>query len=200
MGRHTRLGQPEDEVPPDEAEPPSGRPRPKMLSMVPVPLLPIVALVLAVGVVSYAMSTQQISLNFAGGAPQQPQTSAKENQVSQRGPGDRASRDARRADGLVVGFRMVKRSSTGFRFTATVANRGQRAVPEWALAFKIPNASIVSVSGATVVRTGEVGWVRSPAGAPALTPGQSVKIVFAATGAAGGPTTCKMNSLPCARV
>jgi hypothetical protein len=171
-----------------------------MLSMVPVPLLPIVALVLAVGVVSYAMSTQQISLNFAGSAPQQPQTGAKENQVSQRGPGDRASRGAQRADGLVVGFAMVSRSATGFRFTATVANRGQRPVPKWALAFKIPNASVVSASGATVVRTGEIGWVRSPSGAPALTPGQSVKVVFVAKGASGAPSVCRMNSKPCALV
>jgi hypothetical protein len=171
-----------------------------MLSKVPVPLLPIVALVLAVGVVSYAMSTQQISLNFAGGAPQQPQTSAREGQVSQRGQGDRASRGAQRTDGLVVAFRMVSRSSTGFRFTATVANRGQRAVPEWALAFKIPNASVVSAAGAAVVRTGEIGWVRSRTGAPALTPGQSVRVTFAAKGTARGPSACKMNSQPCARV
>ncbi|XVQ13155.1 cellulose binding domain-containing protein [Spirillospora sp. CA-255316] len=170
-----------------------------MLSSVPVPLLPIVALVLAVGVVSYALSTQQISLNFAGGAPKEP-TQAREGQVSQRGPGDRASRGAQRADGLVVRFKMGAVSSTGFRFTATIANRGQRSVPNWAMAFRIPGATIVSASGATVVRTGELGWVRSPTGAPALAPGQSVRISFVAQGKARGPSSCKMNSLPCTRV
>ena len=169
------------------------------MSSVPVPLLPIVALVLAVGMVSYALSTQQISLNFAGGAPREP-AQARENQVSQRGPGDRASRGVQRPDGMVVAFRMVSRTSTGFRFTATIANRGKRSVPTWTMAFKIPGATIVSASGATVVRTGEVGWVRSRSGAPALTPGQSVKVSFVARGRAGGPSVCKMNGLPCTRV
>ncbi|MEW2357408.1 cellulose binding domain-containing protein [Spirillospora sp. NPDC029432] len=168
--------------------------------MTPVPLLPIVALVLAVGVVSYAMSTQQISLNFAGGAPQTPQTGVKENQMSQRGPGDRASRDAQRADGLVVAFKKVSETPAGFRFTATVANRGQRPVPKWTLGFKIPNAPVVSASGAAVVRTGEVAWVRSRTGAPALTPGQSVRITFVAKGKIARPSVCRMNGSPCHRV
>lgn len=204
MGRHTRLEAAEDEVAPDgtgpSADRSSGRSRSRPLAKVPMPLLPIVALVMAVGVVSYAMSTQQISLNFAGGAPQEPETEAREGQVSQRGPGDRASRGAPREDGLVVAFRMVSRSSDGFRFTATIANRGPRPVPRWALAFRIPDASILSASGATVVRTGELGWVRSRTGAPALAPGRSVKVTFLARGTAGGPSSCKMNGLPCTRV
>jgi hypothetical protein len=165
--------------------------------MIPVPLLPIVALVLAVGVVSYALSTQQISLNFAGGAPREP---TSEGQVSQRGPGDNANRPAKRADGLVVAFRMASKDAAGFRFTTTIANRGKNAVPTWTMAFRIPGATIVSVSGATVVRTGELGWVRSPSGAPALAPGASVKVSYLARGAAHGPSSCKMNGHPCDRV
>ena len=70
-----------------------GRGRLKILSVLPVPMLPIVALVIAVGIVAYALSTQQISLNFAGGAPaRETQTDPRDNQVSQRGPGERASR------------------------------------------------------------------------------------------------------------
>ncbi|WP_344598152.1 cellulose binding domain-containing protein [Actinomadura vinacea] len=194
---------PPDQGPPDparSARDSPGRSPMRLLSTLPMPLLPIVALVLAVGVVSYALSTQQISLNFAGGAPKEPTNQAREGQVSQRGPGDRASRGAKRTDGMVVDFNMVSRSSTGFRFTATIANRGQRPVPKWAMAFRIPNATILSATGATVVRTGELGWVRSRTGAPALQPGQSVKVAFVARGVAGGPSSCKMNSQPCARV
>jgi hypothetical protein len=164
--------------------------------MIPVPLLPIVALVLAVGVVSYALSTQQIALNFAGGAPREP----TREQVSQRDAGDERNGTTKRADGLVVAFRMVSKNSTGFRFTTTIANRGTRPVPAWTMAFRIPDAVIVSARGATVVRTGKLGWVRSHPGAPALAPGQSVKVSYVARGAAHGPSACKMNSLPCDRI
>jgi hypothetical protein len=168
----------------------NSKPR-KKLPTLPLPLLPIVALILAVGVVSYALSTQQISLNFAGGAPHE---STREGQVSQRDPEDR------RPDGMVVAFRVTSETAEGFRFTATISNRGERPVPKWTMAFRIPGARILGVSGASVVRTGELGWVRSSPGAPALQPGDSVKVAFVADGTPRAPTTCKMNKLPCQRV
>lgn len=169
----------------------------KFVSMLPLPLLPIVALVIAVGIVSYALSTQQISLNFAGGTPVDTATGPSDSQVSQRGPGERAGRGADRADGLVVAFRAVAKTSGGFKATATIANRGARPVTEWALAFKIKGASVTAISGATVVRTGSVPYVR---GREAIAPGAEVQIVFTARGTAAKPSSCVLNKLPCALV
>lgn len=191
------------ERPPD---PPAPRTRPtpsggrrwlRFLSVLPVPLMPILALVIAVGIVSYALSTQQISLNFAGGAPQNTQTNQRDSQVSQRGPGERASRGAGRSDGLIIAFRVASKTPGGFKATATIANKGPRPVTEWALAFKIPTASVTAVSGAAVVRTGEVPLVRGRAG---IAPGETVRIVFAARGTAATPSSCVLNSKPCAIV
>ncbi|TDC87722.1 cellulose binding domain-containing protein [Actinomadura sp. 7K507] len=170
-----------------------GRKRLGFLSALPVPLMPILALVIAVGIVSYALSTQQISLNFAGGAPQRTQTDQRDSQVSQRGPGEREGR----GDGLVVAFRVASKSPGGFKATATIANKGSQPVGKWALAFKIPSASVTAVSGAAVVRTGETAFVRGRTG---IAPGQTVRIVFAAQGTAAGPSSCVLNSRPCAIV
>jgi hypothetical protein len=169
----------------------------KLVSVLPLPLLPIVALVIAVGIVSYALSTQQISLNFAGGSPKTSQTDPRDNQVSQRGPGERASRGAGRPDGLVIGFRVASRTPGGFKATATIANKGRLPVGRWALAFKIPNASVTAVSGATVVRTGAIGFVRGRTG---IAPGGTVRIVFTAEGTPSRPSSCVLNKLPCTLV
>ncbi|MEU9023194.1 cellulose binding domain-containing protein [Actinomadura sp. NPDC048394] len=178
------------------ASPPSTRARvARLVSALPVPMLPIVALVIAVGVVAYALSTQQISLNFAGGgAPKNPVNNPRDSQVSQRGPGNRASR-ATRPDGLVLAFHVVSRTSTAFRATGTVTNRGQKTVSRWALAFKIPNVTVRAVSGAIVVRTGQLAYVRGRTG---LAPGGSAQFVFTANGTPRKPTYCIMNKLACA--
>ncbi|MFI0485268.1 cellulose binding domain-containing protein [Actinomadura sp. 9N215] len=193
--------------PPDAAEPPDSRARSetsrpggsfKFLSVLPVPLLPIVALVIAVGIVAYALSTQQISLNFAGGAPHDStQTNPRDNQVSQREQNERASRGAGRTDGLVIAFRVASKGPDGFKATATIANKGARPVTKWALAFKISSASVTAVKGATVVRTGKVAYVRGRTG---IAPGAKVLIVFAARGTAAKPSACILNSQPCAIV
>ncbi|WP_084265510.1 cellulose binding domain-containing protein [Actinomadura macra] len=169
----------------------------RLLAVIPVPLLPIVALVVAVGVVAYALSTQQISLNFAGGAPKEPTNGPRDSQVSQRGPGQRASRGAGRPDGIVVAFRVISRTPRTFKATATITNQGQTAVPRWALAFKIPAVSVRAVSGAAVVRTGTLAFVR---GRTQIASGQSVRIVFTATGTPKKPTYCILNRLACTLV
>lgn len=189
---------PRDRPPvPSRTEPPSGRSWTKFISMLPLPMLPIVALVIAVGIVSYALSTQQISLNFAGGAPRDTTTNPRDSQVSQRGPGERAGRGAARADGLIIAFRVADKTPGGFKATATIANKGAQPVAKWALAFKIPNASVTAISGATVVRTGSLAFVR---GRSAIAPGDTVRIVFTARGTASKPSSCVLNKLPCALV
>ncbi|MCP9954376.1 cellulose binding domain-containing protein [Actinomadura madurae] len=175
---------------------PAGRGWTRFVSVLPLPLLPIVALVIAVGIVSYALSTQQISLNFAGRLPRTTQTDPRDSQVSQRGPGERASRGDR-PDGLVVAFRVASRAPGGFKATATIANKGRQPVAAWALAFKIPNATVTAVSGATVVRGGTTPFVR---GRTAIAPGATVRIVFTARGTASTPSACVLNRLPCTLV
>ncbi|SNS38667.1 Cellulose binding domain-containing protein [Actinomadura meyerae] len=179
-------------------EPDGGRGFTKFIAKLPLPLLPIVALVVAVGSVSYALSTQQISLNFAGGgAPRDTEGNPRDSQVSQRGPGERAGRGTGRADGLVISFKVASKSPGAFKATATIANKGQAPVPKWALAFTIPDASVTAISGATVVRTGRLAFVR---GRSAIAPGDAVRIVFTARGTAAEPTTCVLNKLPCALI
>ena len=183
--------------PDPRTEPSDGRGWTKFISMLPLPMLPIVALVVAVGIVSYALSTQQISLNFAGGTPRDTVTNPRDSQVSQRGPGERAGRGAARDDGLIIAFRVASRTPGGFKATATIANKGPRPVTAWALAFKIPNASVTAISGAAVVRTGSVAFVRGRSG---IAPGDKVRIVFTARGTASRPSSCILNKLPCALV
>ncbi|WP_242901371.1 cellulose binding domain-containing protein [Actinomadura terrae] len=182
---------------PEDADPPVKGRAARMLAVMPVPLLPIVALVVAVGVVAYALSTQQISLNFAGGAPKESAHGPRDSPVSQRGPGQRASRGAGRPDGVVVAFRVQSRTARAFKATATITNKGEAAVPHWALAFKISNVSVRALSGATVVRTGVYPFVR---GHGAIAPGQSVRIVFTATGTPRKPAYCVLNRLACTLV
>jgi hypothetical protein len=185
---------------PGTESPSPGRRWSKIFGLVPLPLFPMLALVIAVGVVAYAFSTQQISLNFAGGAPSEPTTGGRDSQVSERGQGDRTRRGTARADGLVVAFRVASRTATGYRATVTIANRGTRPIPRWTLAFRIRDSRIVAFTGGTVVRTGQLGWVRSRPGAPAIAPGRSVRIVFAGTGVPRAPFSCIINSRPCIRV
>ncbi|MBE1534742.1 cellulose binding domain-containing protein [Actinomadura algeriensis] len=166
----------------------------RFVGSLPFPLMPIVALVIAVGIVSYALSTQQISLNFAGGAPKNPEATANDSQVLQHGPGQGGDAAGGRPDGLVVRFGVASRDASGFTATATIANRGARPVAEWALAFKIPDAVVGEVQGATVAEAGTLTKVHGTTGIPA---GDSVKIVFTAKGTPAKPTYCVINELQC---
>lgn len=191
MGRHTRFE--DDETPADHA------PRRSRMGMVSsVPLLPVLALVVAIGVVAYAVSTQQISLNFGnGGSPGNlPQADAG-NGPAGRGVRDRASRGGARPDGVVIAFRATGRLPSGFKGAVAIANRGARPVNGWILGFKIPNAQVLSVGDATLTRTGTAAWVRNPPAAPVIRPGQTVRLTFVARGAAARPSVCVFNRLRC---
>lgn len=195
MGRHTKLG--EGDEAPDEL--PQRRNWVRLL--VSVPLLPVVALVIAIGIVAYAFGTSQISLNFAGPPPQsQQRADAQESPVSQRGSGDRASRGTPRPTGAVIAFRVTRRLPKGFAGTATITNRGGQPINGWLLGFKIPNTRVLSLANAVVVKKGRVAWVKSPAQAPPLRPGHSVRVVFIAQGPVGKPSVCKFNRLACSLV
>ncbi|WP_146778985.1 cellulose binding domain-containing protein [Actinomadura craniellae] len=188
MGRHTKLADEADLVPEVE-EPPAKRRLGWLLSL---PLLPITALIVAVGVVVAAVSTSQISLNFAGGTPaqNQPRADAQDDGAA-RGANERTSRNTRK--GLLVAFRATRRLETGFEGTVTIANHGAKPVDGWTLAFKIPNAKVLSVSNAVLVKTGTVATLRGGA----IQPGQRVRIGFVAQGAASKPSACLINRTRC---
>ncbi|MFC5186136.1 cellulose binding domain-containing protein [Actinomadura harenae] len=165
----------------------------------PFPLMPLVALMLAVGVVVLAYSTQQISLNFNkpshAATPQD--AGGSDGTMSQRSPGERASRGANRTN-VTVAFRVASRTSTGFRGTVTISNHGSTTVPKWALAFRVPGGKVRAVSGAAVVQTGPVVHVRSRSG-QALPPGASIRVTYTAAGAVAAPVDCVFNRAVCIR-
>lgn len=189
MGRHTKLE--------GEEAPPEQPPRRRRLGFVTaMPLLPVLALVVAIGVVAYAVSTQQISLNFGGGGSPQnlPQADAGDGG---RGARDRASRGGTRADGVVVAFRATGRLPAGFRGSVVISNRGSRPVNGWLLGFKIPNAQVLSVTDSVLAKTGAAAWVRNSTAAPIIKPGDRVRLTFVAKGAASRPSVCVFNRIRC---
>ncbi|GAA4613277.1 hypothetical protein GCM10023195_57320 [Actinoallomurus liliacearum] len=169
-----------------------------------MPLLPTVAGVLAIGAIISAVSTQQISLNFAGGTPSggaspivtmsgpaNPRTAR--NDASQSG---RVSRGTGRSD-VAVTVRTTSASARGFQGEATIANHGTTSVRGWTLALRYAQARITGVTGGSAVRTGTVLVVRNPAARPAIAPGRTVTVRFTATGTGTAPSACTFNGKSC---
>ncbi|MCW2897979.1 MAG: cellulose-binding family [Streptosporangiaceae bacterium] len=193
MGRHKKLADDleDDELANGAVTEQRSRERSPLSWVTKVPLLPTIAGLGAIGVVAAAWSTSQISLNFAGGSP-----SRAEQPQSQRGSGDRMSRSDR-AKAVTVAFRENTRVTTGFSGTATIVNHGTQPIKDWTLVFRIPNASVLSVWNAVLVKRGSVATVQSSPKARPIAPGQSVRVLFAASGAASRPSTCRFNGVPC---
>ncbi|SEG87164.1 Cellulose binding domain-containing protein [Thermomonospora echinospora] len=194
MGRHTKL--PEGDEALDE-ELPQERPRRNWVrTLVSMPLLPMVALVIAIGVVSYAWGTSQISLNFSGGPPQrQAQADSQDSRIDDgQVPGDRVA--GGRA-GVLVSFRATRRLPDGFAGTVTIANRTDQPVNGWLLGFKFPDARVLTLDNGAVVKKGQVTWVRNPSATPSIEPGASVRMTFTASGTASRPSACKFNKADC---
>lgn len=189
MGRHTKLA---DADAPDEMTPqPSATGRMKWITK--VPLLPAVAGAVAICVCAAAWSTSQISLNFAGGgsARQEARGNGLQDSAARNGGGGRA-------DGVVIAFRASARQGTQFTGTVAIANRGDRPVNGWTLAFKIPNAKVLLASNAVLLRPGAtVASLRNPAYAPTIRPGETIRMTFVARGAAARPSACYFNRTSC---
>jgi hypothetical protein len=203
MGLHTRH--------PEEAgdeEPPARRSR----RLGPVPLLPAVAGVMALATVVSAVSTKQISLNFAGGPPTQepaPRTLSTEsapplsprsgrparNDYARRGAA-RASRGADRSL-VTVTFRKISTWSGGYEGQATITNHGVRPVEGWTLVARYDGTEILNVWNVLVVSTGPTLVVRNPLDHPTIAPGQRVHVSFTADGGGVLPSTCAFNGDPC---
>jgi Cellulose binding domain len=198
MGRHTKLIEGEealDEEALDEELPQERSRRNWVRTLVSVPLLPMVALVIAIGVVSYAWGTSQISLNFAGGPPQrqQPQADSQDSLIGGQPSGDQVGGRT----GVVIAFRATRRLPDGFAGTVTIANRTGRSVSGWTLGFKFPNAQVLTLTNAAVVKKGQVTWVRNLSTTPSIAPGGSVRMTFTASGTASRPSACKFNKANC---
>jgi hypothetical protein len=205
MGRHTKDVQ--DGVPEGD----SARRR---RGVGKVPLLPAVSGVVAIGAVVSAISTQQISLNFAGGSPPpderaQPQvsdspaadgrhsrrTARDDSSLTPRGAG-RASRGAER-NVVTVAFRTVSTSDTGFQGQVTITNRTGMPVKGWTLILSYPRTKIVSAWDVKVIRKGATLVADNPAAHPSIPAGRSVKVNFDADGSGGEPVACSFNGRPC---
>ncbi len=203
MGRHTKDvagGAPEGE----------GPQRHRRVGK--VPLLPAVSGVVAIGAVISAVGTQQISLNFAGGAPPdqqaQPQTSdsaqprrhgrhtARDDSSLTPREGSRVSRGTGRG-AVTVALRTVVTWHAGFQGQATITNRTASPVNGWTLTLRYPRTRILTAWDAKVIRTGATLVAGNPAGHPFISPGQSVKVSFTADGADAEPVTCSFNGSAC---
>jgi hypothetical protein len=204
MGRHTKDM--EDGVPEDD-----GPHRRRRVGK--VPLLPTVTGVVAIGAVVSAISTQQISLNFAGGPPPpqqvQPQASdssrpdgrhsrhtARDDSSLTPREGSRVSRGADRA-AVTVALRTVATWHAGFRGQATITNRTTRPVKGWTLILRYPQTRILSAWDVKIIRTGVTLVADNPAEHPSILPGASVKVSFTAHGAGSQPVACSFNGKPC---
>jgi hypothetical protein len=206
MGRHTKIV--EDDAPEDDG--PHGRRR-----VGKVPLLPAVTGVVAIGAVVSAISTQQISLNFAGGPPS-PGTQQAQPQVSDSaGPQGRHSRRTARDDSsltprdggrasrgserkaVTVAYRTVSTWHAGFQGQVTITNHTSRPVKGWTLILRYPQTKILTAWDAKVIRTGATLVADNPSAHPYIQPGKSVKVSFTATGAGARPVGCSFNGEPC---
>jgi hypothetical protein len=197
MGRHTRK--PEDGARVDPGDDRPGR----SWRIGKMPLLPTVVGVLALGAIVSAFSTQQISLNFAGGTP----SGGASPIVTVSGPpgqprghttgnDGRVSRGTARS-GVVVTVRTISASARGFQGEATIVNHGTTTVKSWTLVLRYAQARISAVSGGRAVRTGAVLVVRNPATRPSIAPGRTVRVRFTATGTATTPAGCSFNGKAC---
>ncbi|HZE33113.1 MAG TPA: cellulose binding domain-containing protein [Actinoallomurus sp.] len=205
MGRHTKNV--EDGVPEDD-----GPHRRRRVGK--VPLLPAVTGVVAIGAVVSAISTQQISLNFAGGPPPperqvQPQASdsvrpdgrhgrhtARDDSSLTPREGGRASRGADRA-AVTVALRTVETWHAGFRGQATITNRTARPVKGWTLILRYPQTQILSAWDVKIIRKGATLVADNPAAHPSIPPGASVQVSFTAHGSSSRPAACSFNGKAC---
>jgi hypothetical protein len=206
MGRHTKFmeenfeaqaGSPDGFEPGPQVEPSLDPVRPaggRLRWIGRAPLLPVVAGILAIGVVGTAMSTSQISLNFAGTTPTQCAASACDTPQDPGRGTPRANRGTTRASVVTVVFTTVARSAGTFRGTAKISNHGAKILKGKVLVFRIPGARVLSVlSGGTLITGGQLAYVRTGS----IAPGQTVRVVFSAKGPIGTPAGCSFNGAVC---
>jgi hypothetical protein len=179
-----------------------------------VPLLPTVAGIGALGIVLAAYGTQQISLNFAdGAAPPQPGQGTQRQPTSQAQARAQAQRPDPAAQGahargaqpnrgsgqpvVMISFRATSKWASGFQGSATIVNVSDRPINGWSLAFRFPNAQVMSVWDVALVKAGSPVVVHNPPQSPTIVPGESLHIGFTARGAVSAPSACTFNGVRC---
>ncbi|MEO3782896.1 hypothetical protein ABGB12_06195 [Actinocorallia sp. B10E7] len=210
MGRHTTV---------DEALPVAEPKRMAWLGR--TPLMPLLAGVVAVGVIAAAFSTRQISLNFAGGTPANPGSAACAGceslaDTQDGAEGGRTAEDSAQQplaapskpslppqatrtvsqQPLRVEIKLDEMTPGGFTAVAVIRNASKTS-KNWKLAFRIPNAVVVGVQGATFRTTREHGGTTWFTGLGPLEGRQAVKVAFTAEGAWSKPAVCKVNGRDC---
>jgi hypothetical protein len=205
MGRHTKNV--EDDLPEDD-----GSDRRRRVGK--VPLLPAVTGVVAIGAVVSAISTQQISLNFAGGTPPSSQQAKPEGTGTTQPDGKRTRHSTARDDStltprqgngvsrsggrtVTVTFRTVATWQTGFLGEATITNRTTAPIQGWTLILRYSQRKILSAWDVKLIQKGTTLIADNPPENPTITPGKSARVSFVADGAAARPTSCSFNGKPC---
>jgi hypothetical protein len=159
-----------------------------------VPLLPMLALMVAVALVGYAWTTKQISLNFAGAAP--PRSNKCEAAPCDTSTDNGRSTEApSRQNTIAVTVRKTGHTAGGFTGTATLVNRGAKPFKGWTLAFRMPKAKMIGASGAVLLKS--TGSTSTFHGTSVIAPGKTVHLVFTGTGQFSAPSSCHLNGALC---
>lgn len=98
---------------------------------------------------------------------------------------------------LTVAFTPAERWPGGYVSTAVITNKGDRPIDAWTLEFRVVDASVTHVWDVEIVRTGQRVVVRNRPDEPAIAPGESVEIGFAADGVYRRPRECRVNHIAC---
>ncbi|MDX6739089.1 cellulose binding domain-containing protein [Actinocorallia sp. A-T 12471] len=207
MGRHTKFW----DRPVHTTEPPAPSPAKKvrMAWIGRTPLMPVLAGVGAIGVITAAFLTQDIALNFAA-----PPDSARQESAACAGceplradlqtpgtaqaavPGGESERSVV-PPGLRATFRLDKTTGSGFAAYVTLRNTDDKAIAAWKVRFRLPNAVVHGAEGATVQTVAANGGTTVLSGTTPIGAGETLRVRFTGEGAWSNPTGCRVNGLKC---
>lgn len=190
MGRHSKQ--------PDREESGEGERVKRPRRPGPVPLLPMIGGVMALTAVISALSTRQISLNFAAPpAPPQQLSTQPAGPLARSGQARRDSVGPIGSGTVTVTFTKLSTWPGGFEGQATITNRSMKAVRGWTLEARYDDTEILNVADVIVLRKGATLIVRNPSGRPSIAAGAQVHVPFTAQGASVVPSSCTFNGEPC---
>ncbi|ROO83368.1 cellulose binding domain-containing protein [Actinocorallia herbida] len=208
MGRHTKFW--DRPVFADRPPVPSPVEKVRMAWIGRTPLMPTLAGVAALGVITAAFLTQEIPLDFASPGAERPESascagcdSMKAEMPAAGAPVETAAPDAERSaapvtpPGLRASFKLDKTTGSGFTAVLTLRNTGDKAVTGWKLRFRLPNAVVQGADGATVQMLTANGGVTVLDGTASIAPGGTLRVPFTGEGAWSNPTSCRVNGLKC---
>ncbi|GAB2809067.1 hypothetical protein GCM10022221_03010 [Actinocorallia aurea] len=207
MGRHTKFW--DRPVTTDEPPVPSPAKKVRMAWIGRTPLMPTLAGVAALGVITAAFLTQEIPLDFAspgsernesaacaGCEPQKAEMPAVGTAVPTASPETETERSTV-PPALSANFRLQKAPGSGFTAVVTLRNTGDKAVGGWKLRFRIANAVVRGAEGATVQTVAANGGTTVLVGTSPIPAGGTLRVKVTGEGAWSNPTSCRINNLKC---